>query len=497
MTYYIVYVCKLLIMRKLVTTAALLSALSAGAQEFSADSITSFSGIMPGRDNHVFYFYYTKPVPGAKDKTDLYLKSFSRDINPNEKTKISLAKGDEVLACNNNGNIFFVLIGNRSAKTITRSLWEPNGKAKKTITEQVPSSFFDNKNDIKVVTAMPDVFILITPVESKKHKGYKAQQFDQEMNERWNKTYIPENGDYQVISAESSMERVLVTRKQTQGGNVTYSMQSIMSDNGEQLNNYEIKNNDAPATPAAIVKADDITAVTGPIGTAEKPQGIYLQILGPGGEVRNNVQITNEKFIDSLKGYTRSDIVSGSMNLYPEDVKRTARGLQLVTEMYSLKKAGKDYTLKTGNFVLFELDHEGNITGIKTIETSGKNVTLSGDLGDMQPGDLLQWAFKRRLFAYRPTPAIRKAVMAYKSYENDQATAHLVNLTDVTPAGKPIEQSFTLKHLDKPKADPINIGSTQVDATNYNDIISGAENNCILYQYNGSRLDIWMQPMPF
>jgi len=483
-------------MRKLVTTAAFISALSAGAQEFSADSITSFSGIMPGRDNHVFYFYYTKPSPGTKDKTDLYLKSFSRDINPNEKTKIPLAKGDEVLACNNNGNIFFVLIGNRSSKTITKSLWEPNGKAKKTITEQVPSSFFDNRNDIKLVTAMPDVFILITPTESKKHKGYKAQQFDQEMNERWNKTYIPENGDYQIISAESSMERVLVTRKQTQGSNVTYSMQSIMSDNGEQLNNYEIKNNDVAVTPSAIVKADDITAITGPIGTFEKSQGIFLQILGPGGEVRNNLQLNNEKFIDSLKGYTRSDIVSGSMNLYPEDIKRTMRGLQLVTEMYSLKKTGKDYNLKTGDFVVFEMDHEGNIISIKTIETAGRNITLSGELSDMQPGDLLQWALKQNLFAYRYTPTVRKAVVTYKAYDNGQPVAHFINLMDVTPDGKPIDQTLPIKHLDKPKADPTNISSSQSDVS-YNDLIPGTENKCIFYQYNGSKLDIWLQPMPF
>lgn len=484
-------------MRKLVTTAAFISALSVNAQEFSADSITSFSGIMPGRENHFFYFYYTKATPGAKDKTDLYLQSFTREINPHEKIKIPLAKGENVLACNSNGNAFFVVIGNKSAKTITKAIWERNGQIKKKITEQVPSSFFDNQNEVKLLTAMPDAFILITPAESKKHMGYKAQQFDREMNERWNKTYVPEKGDYQIISAEPAMERILVLRKQNESGNIIYSVQSIMSDNGEQLSASEVKNNEVPAVPSAVAKADDLTGIMGPIGSLEKPQGIFLQLLGPGGEVHSNVQLTNDKFIDSLKGYTRSDIVSGNMSLYPEDIKRTGRGLQLVAEMYSLKKAGKDYNLKTGNLLIFEMDHEGNLTGVKTIEIPGKNINLSGGL-NWQPANILQQASAKNIFAYRYTPRGRKTIVAYKSHDNNEYTAHFVNLTDLTADGKIMDQSLPIKHLDNPKADPslINL-TTEGTADSFNDMLSGSENNCILYQYNGSKLAIWMEPMPF
>lgn len=427
-------------MKKLLLTffAILTCFFNLNAQDRIIDTVgrNGFQGFK-SLERGMFYFtYYFSDSVQKNGMTTLIVPFLSESLVIENKMKLELPIGTEVISASSNGMIFSFVLGDVKKKTITYIVTDRSGKdIKKKVIERVPEAQFRIENKPKCFTIMPEHILIVRPLLDKKG-GYDVECMDKDLNPVWKKTFTPEKGNWEIVYNEVDMDKLYIVYKETSPGKTVFKLHAIQVNSGIDVCTAEYsKDGDYYQVDFAAISEGGMLTAGGSYyassNSTQKPDGIFAAITDPSGHFVTFQKLAYKDFPDSVKNMpTARFLADGSLKLMVQDIIQNHGGMgyTLVAEAYreattdELKGVtGKVKGITLSDFVFLSYSQQNELIGINFAEKEPMTAAVKGKLAEADMQSVANWLDKKGFFCYRTSTIEReKSIVVYKNFSTDR-----------------------------------------------------------------------------
>jgi hypothetical protein len=471
------------------------------AQEIIIDSISGgFNGVYATEHNNVFYTYFFTDK-GKKETNDLVVKIYDAHMGLQKSVAVEVSKTAKVMTAAVSGHLCLFYLADDNKKTITRLIFDREGKVQSKNESKASAADLDIRNYPMVYPAMPMGFVIVIPITDKKG-GYKMENIDMELKTKWNKSFSPAKGSWEIMYATAALDKVMLLIKEKEGGNTSYFIQNVQSEQGESRPATYIKDEAVAGLPYFYNNILEQSVIGGTYyegGVSEgKSDGMFFTLIGPAGDKQFFFKLPWSLIKGKLSGQLAQDIANGNAMLYPQDIVRSRDSFVVICEVYTKPvRNGGEASFKVRDFVFINVDMNGQIGWTNVIENKEHTVAVKNDLAKDDDLAIVKFAHDKGYFDYRPL-GIQGEMARTVVYKNEDAEltevrflpyAHTNEASPMAP-GAPIDK-FPLKRR-KNSTNYIVDGS----APPSKNIMGAAHGFVLIYDYMPPKLGVSMVPIP-
>ncbi len=536
MTYQVLAIC-----------IAILFIKNLSAQNITLEDVSSrsFSGVhvMEGKGYYTFYFGEKTETKGM---ANFVLELFDLNLNHTKTVTIEMTKFSELSGSAFSDNTFLFSFADQMKKTATWVTIDENGNTiDKKVEEDIKMSLLSPDNYPTIYPIGNGEFVVIKPIKEKKI-GYNLERIDAHFNAKYETSYSPEKGSFKVLDSEVKDNKIFVL-KEFKPSILTRDFENkiICYDlaTGTETYSYNLFDGQDSGFPFILKAGDNGTVTTsgmffkGDKFDGKNSDGIFYLTLDAEGKEQAYGK-TSWKFVqDLIKGDFSSALIGGKTKVLVEDIITHDDGTySILGETFrksenpnmvgnNLMKAslgmGSNTAGTSGNqdvdgftimdFVLFNYNKAGVLTGLDKIEKPTKDLIIKGEVANWNALSVALFLKKADIFTYQyQVKTASQQYVVYINYDGVKEMAYFLPTNAKTVDGiqsidmnKGISESLNkFAKFDQAlngKAityDTGTFGYINDNPNKYRGITPAKEGYMLMYKYFNQKLNIWLEPVP-
>ncbi len=513
------------------------------AQEITIESpgARGFSGVKSINGEIVFTTWFGEKTE-TKGMASFVLKLYDKELKEIKTTEVEISKFSELASSAFTGKYFLFIFVDALKKNRTMVTLDAAGNViQKKVEEDVRRALLTEENFPIIHVLNDEEFILLRPMKEKKF-GFDIERLDKDLNSKWTKSHIPEDGIWKAQDSKVSNGKLYLLREQNpsrSSDNYVYSVQCFNVEDGEQLYSTDLTNGEDGGAPAFIrVTANGEVATGGMYFKNSKyddknSDGLFFAIISTDGKVNQFTKKTWDSMKDQISGEFSSALLGGKTKIMVEDViKKTDGSYMVICEQFkkannsSMTGSGAGALLGGGSsssstatgpeigftvldFVFFNFDASGKLSGIEVVAKQNKEAKVSGKIASEKGLAIAQYMYGRGFFCYKELIENNgKQIIVYRNDDGFKSKAYFLPVGAKSTEGIPsIDMdrwvSENLNKLGKfAKATGSGQYSFNSDSNSsdtyklYKNITSFKPGYMLLYDYNQKGLKVWLEPVP-
>ena len=500
--------------KKLFTAVSIcvFSTISVSAQEIMLDSVSekSLGGIHTDQHGQFIYIQHLVENPTGNDSNLVVIGIYDIGLMPMKRIEYPVGPTTSVAAMAFNGQFFLTILADPANKTRTTLLIDREGNVMKKKDETglrlallQPDSYPD------IFTSMTNDFTVIYPIGEKK-AGYELIAFDQELEPRVKKSFVPAEGSWIAQDIIMDMEKLYILRKEisASGDKISYSIQQVNSHTGETQSTVDLRGEGNLIMPryVKLLPGEIMTGGTFTRNDATSAaSGLFINRIDASGKSMMHL-VPWEMLKQSVKGDISSALASGKTNVFIEDymLKPNNEGFILIGQAYNRTTDNGSARIKTGDILLFHLNHEGVPQRIDKIEVKPKEAIVKGNVTNESDHAINSWLAGRNFFSYSGFTNIGgQNLIAYTANADNHTKAYFTQIDSIKNdqiQGMDIDRIASLngeteKNKNQSTSPVIYTYNTRYTPETSQGIIMGRDERAIFYDYQKPKLAIWFHPI--
>jgi len=513
----------------------------ANAQEITIDAPNSrgFSGVKSINGEIVFTTWFGEKTEN-KGMANFILKLYDKELKEIKTTEIEVSKYSELASSSFTGKYFLFIFVDVMKKNRTMVTLDSKGTiVQKKSEEDVRRALLIAENFPIVHVLNEDEFILLRPMKEKKF-GFDIERLDKDLNSKWTKSHIPEDGIWKVQDSKVVGNKLYLLREQNpsrSSDNYVYSVQCFNVADGEQLFSTDLVNGEDGGAPAFIRITSKGEVATGGIyfkGSKyddKNSDGMFFCVISEDGTISKFSKKSWDSVKAKISGEFSSALLGGKTKIMVEDVIRKTDGtFMVICEQFkkandanntgsgagallggtssSSTTTGPEIGFTVLDFVFFNFDDAGELTSIEVVKKQNKEARVTGKIASEKGLAIAQYMYGRGFFCYRETIENNgKQVIVYRNDDGFKSKAYFLPVGSASTEGIPsIDMdrwvSEKLNKLGKfakaTGSDQYTFNSDQTSDTYglYKNISSFKPGYMLLYDYNIKGLKVWLEAIP-
>jgi len=512
--------------------------LSAQEVTIEAPNSRGFSGVKSINGEIVFTTWFGEKTE-TKGMANFVLKLYDKELNEIKTTEVEVTKFSEIASSAFTGKYFLFIFVDALKKTRTMVTLDAKGElVQKKTEEDVRRALLTAENFPIIHVLNAEEFVLLRPMKEKKF-GFDIERLDKDLNSKWSKSHIPEDGIWKVQDSKVVNNKLYILREQNpnrSSDNYVFSVQGYDVETGEQTYSTDLVDGEDGGAPAFIrVNGKDEIATGGMYFKGSKyddknSDGLFFCLLGADGSISKFTKKSWDSMKDQISGEFSSALLGGKTKMMVEDVIQKLDGSYMViSEQFkkannanmtgsgaaamlgggsSSSSAGPEVGFTVLDFVFFNFDPSGNFTGIQVVPKTNKEARVSGKIASEKGLAIAQYMHSRGFFCYREViEANVKKIIVYRNDDGIKSKAYFL------PVGEKSTESIPSIDMDRWVSENLNklgkfakaTGNAQYsfnsDNTNdtyalYKGISSFKKGFMVLHDFNQKGLKIWLEPVP-
>lgn len=523
----------------LLFAASITSSLVGQEITIEAPTARGFSGVRSINGEVVFTTWFGDKTE-TKGMANFVLKLYDKDLKEIKTTEVEITKFSELASSAFTGKYFLFIFVDAMKKTRTMVTLDAAGNIiQKKTEEDVRRALLTAENFPMIHVVNDEEFVLLRPMKEKKF-GFEIERLDKDLNSKWLKSFIPEDGVWTAQDARVSNGKLYVLREQNPNrysDNYVFSVQSFDLNTGDQLFSTDLTNGEDGGAPAFIRVADNGDVATGGMYFKKSKyddknsDGLFFAIIGNDGATKQFTKKSWDSMKDQIAGEFSSALLGGKTKIMVEDVVKKLDGSYMVI-CEQFKKAnnanmtgsgagallggGGSSSSTTGaeigftvlDFVFFNFDTNGNLSGIEVVAKQNKEARVSGKIASERGLAIANYMHSRGFFCYKEVITHNgKQIIVYRNDDGFKSKAYFL------PVGAKSTEGIANIDMDRWVSENLNkLGkfakatgggqySFNSDNTNdtyglYKNITSFKPGFMLMYDYNQKGLKIWLEPVP-
>ena len=510
------------------------------AQEITIESpgARGFSGVKSINGEIVFTTWFGEKTE-TKGMANFVLKLYDKDLKEIKSTEVEVTKFSELASSAFTGKYFLFIFVDALKKNRTMITLDASGNIiQKKSEEDVRRALLTAENFPIIHVLNQDEFILLRPMKEKKF-GFEIERLDKDLNSKWVKSHIPEDGILKVQDLKVTNNKLYILREQNPSrtsDNYVYSVQSFDVATGDQLYSADLKDGTDGGAPSFIRVAENGEVATGGMyfkGSEyddKNSDGVFFAIISPEGTITQFTKKTWDSMKDQISGEFSSALLGGKTKIMVEDVIKKKDGtFMVITEQF--KKANNSNLTGSGagamlggggsstatgpeigftvlDFVFFNFDATGKLTGIDVVGKINKEAKVSGKIASEKGLAIAQYMRERGFFCYKETIEHNgKQIIVFRNDDGIKSKAYFlpVGTKSTEGIGSVDMDRWVSENLNKlgrfAKATgggqySFNSDNTSDTYSLYKNITSFKPGFMLMYDYNQKGLKVWLEPVP-
>ena len=219
----------------------------------------NFRGVSPIMNEQTneckgYYTYYLDEKVG-KGEFRFIIRIYDLDLKLIKETPIVMAKRTRLEGSTFNGNDFLFVFRNIKDRASVYITVDKNGERINEI--QIP----DSKRYLSSAKVYPaeDGFFIVKPVKEKKY-GYAVLKYDKDLNQKWERKFMPEKGYADVEAVETGGDRIVLIQVVAKGmfsKNMVGEVLCLDNSSGDMLYNYPLFDGEVTCIPSSFLIYED------------------------------------------------------------------------------------------------------------------------------------------------------------------------------------------------------------------------------------------------
>lgn len=514
------------------------SILSAQEVTIEAPNARGFSGVQNINGEIIFTTWFGEKTE-TKGMANFVLKLYDKDLKEIKTTEVEVTKFSEMASSSFTGKYFLFIFVDALKKTRTMVTLDAEGNViQKKTEEDVRRALLTAENFPIIHVLNSEEFILLRPMKEKKF-GFDIERLDKDLNSKWTKSHIPEDGIWKVQDSKVANNKLYLLREQNpsrSSDNYVFSVQCYDVESGDQNYSTDLENAGDGGAPAFIrVNSKDQVATGGMYFKGSKyddknSDGLFFSLIGADGSISKFTKKSWDSLKDQISGEFSSALLGGKTKMMVEDVVQKLDGsYMIISEQFKKANnanmtgsgaaamlgggsgstaAGPEVGFTVLDFVFFNFDLNGDFTGVQVVEKTSKEARVSGRVASEKGLAIAQYMYSRGFFCYREViEHDGKQVIVYRNDDGLKSKAYFL------PIGEKSTASIASIDMDRWVSENLNklgkfakaTGNSQYsfnsDNTNdtyalYKGISSFKKGFMVLHDYNQKGLKIWLEPVP-
>lgn len=350
--------------------------------------------------------YYIAYMQGSekKDSSALMLNLYDRNLQPVKQATIEVPASARIGGLTSNGDFTMLVMADPVRQTRTTMILDREGHVMHSNEEtSIKPAVLGPEYAPSIYTIEPNQFVMVRLAGAKKN-GYEVEAIDQELNTRWIKTFVPDNGSLSVVDARVFLDRLFILRREKKEKTI-YSVQCINISTSKEIYTTELRQGAELCTPAFIKMSDASLLTAGTYtqeGKSDQQEGVFFARLDPEGKaniVLDPWEITKRQ----IKNDAIASLANGKTKVFIEDIleNRTNPGEYTLVgeEVNQSADQSKNVVFTVSDMLLFHLSREGLITGVDVIEKK-KTEAVVKNVPAEKTGSVAEWLYKKQFFPY-------------------------------------------------------------------------------------------------
>jgi hypothetical protein len=500
-------------MIKKLCTAILMCILGAApvfAQEIMLDSVSekSFGGVRIDQHGQFIYTQHLVENPRGNDSNLVVIGMYDLGLMPLKRIEYAIGPMASVASLSFNGQFFIIILADPANKTRTTVLMDREGGVMKKKDEtNLRLAILQPDNYPLIFSSLTNDFTVLYPI-GEKNAGYELIVYDQELEPRIKKSFVPTEGAWTIQDMVMDMEKLNILRKEINaaGDKTSYSLHQVNTMTGETQNIIELKRDDNLITPRSIrLRTGEI--ITG--GTFTKranssaSEGMFITRIDAAGKQFSHI-IPWEILKQAVKSDISSDLANGKMNVFVEDyiLRPNNEGYTIIGQAYSKTDDNGVVHVKTGDILLFHLTPEGAPARIDKIDLKPREAIVKGNLAGESDHTINNWLAKRGFFSYSGSSNLGgQPSIAYNAIADDQIKAYFSSIDSPKNdqiQGIDINRVAALtgeKSSQPPSPITYTYSTARYTPETSSGVILGLDERTIFFDFRKPKLVIWTQPI--
>lgn len=406
-------------MNRILTGILCLAFLNANAQEGIIDSIkaSSFTGVhQAGEMGEILYVpYFTT----NKSKKNFIINQLSGESFLTENTiRLELPDSYQLKnsAFNGSSYLLYFYDAAKSEDVLITTSFDGNIAGK--------LSFKSNGGQlVPLGGSSPEGFTL---VDIDKKGNYKVSFYDLNLKPKWEKSYKPSSGSWEVVDVKSNIEKVLIIRKETTGDKYVFTTHAIQPENGETISENKISTDKIVAYPHFYTTHEGLgisggTFYNNATYSEQNPDGIYIATMGPDANIEQVVSVPYSQVIEDLKNSVGSELNKSNTKIvfnsgtFSHEIQRYI----MVGQLYTIQKDNnKGGTVTLKDLVVVSFDFEQRYLEAHAINIKQHDIALSGDLSKTNSTDIAIWLSNSSITNFKYFAGFSANAIAYTDLDN-------------------------------------------------------------------------------
>ncbi len=390
-------------MNRILTGILCLAFLNANAQEGIIDSIkkSSYTGMyQSGEMNEILYLpYFTTNKQNKKNFTISQINTES--LQEENVINVELPESYELKTSTFNGAAYILHFYDNSKKEDVLITTELDGNIKG------KAQLKGSSQVVLLGGNSPEGFIAI---QINKRNGYKVSMFDMDIKPKWEKSFKPSSGNWDVVGINANIERIMVVRKESSSGNkYVFTTHAIQPEMGETVSESRLQSDEIAPYPTFFTTNEGISIsggvyYNGGMYNESNPDGVFMSMLAPDGGVEQIMKVPYSQVIEDLKNTVgdnltkRNSGIAFTSGVFSHELQQYI----MVGEIFEISKnerVGGTVTLK--DIVLVSFDFELKYKGSRSIALKNKMINLKGDLSKTNKIDIGTWLSRSSITRFK------------------------------------------------------------------------------------------------
>jgi hypothetical protein len=434
-----------------------------------------------------------------KDSSVAVLNFYDRNFQLVKQAELDMPSSTHVAGIGYSGDFTLLAMADPAKQTRTLVLLDREGHVMHRSEEtSIKSAVLAPEYYPSIYTIEPNTFVLVRLAGAKKN-GYEVEVRDQELNTRWIKTFVPDEGVWSVVDTRAFLDKVFILRKEKKEKN-TYSVQCINIASSKEMYNTDLRQGAELCYPS-FIRVSEGTVLTGGLyakegRSAQNGDGVFFAKIDAEGKpmlILNPWEITKQ-----LKGDAAAALASGKTKVFIEDIaeNKSNPGEHILVgeEISQSGDVSKSITFSVSDMLLFRLNREGLLTAIDRVDKKKREAVIKNV--NVEKDAVAEWLFKKRFFPYGGI--IENGPTQMVMYKNDEG--------EITKAYfRPIDSVKMVTNLDISRPSPEDkqgganayVFDMAADAPQpLRDAIPGSQGQVLLYDSGSSVFRMSVQQVP-